>query len=78
LLQSLTVSCTQLGRTVLQQDQAMSTHRDPIRQARRQLPRLYKARIHPIWLRAYEFTPFNWSGPTIALFAAIYISFFAR
>ena len=37
----------QLDRTVLQQDQAMSACRDPIRQTRGQLSGLPQARIHP-------------------------------
>jgi hypothetical protein len=37
LLQPVSVSCTKLDRTVLQQDQAISACRDPIRQARGKL-----------------------------------------
>src|SRR5260370_37379378 len=37
----------ELDRTILQQDQAMSACRDPIRQTRGQLPSLRQTRIHP-------------------------------
>jgi hypothetical protein len=47
LLKSVSVSCAKSGRTVLQQDQAMSACRDPIRQARCQLPGFHQARINP-------------------------------
>ena len=47
LLQSISLPSAQPRRAVLQQDQAMSARRHPIRQARRQLPRLRQARIHP-------------------------------
>ena len=47
LLQSLSLPSAQPRRTVLQQDQAVSARRHPIRQARRQLSRLHQARIHP-------------------------------
>jgi hypothetical protein len=47
LLQPLSLSRTQPDRTVLQQDQAMSACRDPIRQARGQLSGLHQTRINP-------------------------------
>jgi hypothetical protein len=47
LLQPLSLPRPQPGGAVLQQDQAVSAGRDPIRQARRQLPRLRQARLHP-------------------------------
>jgi hypothetical protein len=37
----------QPGGEVLQQDQAVPSGRNPIRQARRQLSRLRQARLHP-------------------------------
>jgi len=40
LLQPLSLSCSQPGRAVLQQDQTMSSGGDALRQARRQLPRI--------------------------------------
>src|SRR5271169_3953979 len=36
LLQPVSVSCAELDRTVLQQDQAMSARRDPVRAATKQ------------------------------------------
>jgi hypothetical protein len=47
LLQPVSVSRAQLDRTVLQQDQAMSACRDPIRQNRGQLSGIHQARINP-------------------------------
>src|SRR6266852_5137232 len=47
LLQPVSVSRAQLDRTVLQQDQAMSACRDPIRQTRGQLSGVHQARINP-------------------------------
>ena len=47
LLQPLSLPRPQPGGAVLQQDQAVSARRDPIRQARRQLPRFRQARLHP-------------------------------
>src|SRR5450631_201958 len=47
LLQSASVSRAELDRTVLQQDQAISACRDPIRQTRGRLPSFRQARIHP-------------------------------
>jgi transposase len=47
LLQPVSVSRAELDRTVLQQDQAMSAYRDPIRQTRGQLLGLHQARINP-------------------------------
>jgi hypothetical protein len=47
LLQPISVSRTEPDRTVLQQDQAMSACRDPIRQARSQLSRVCQTRINP-------------------------------
>jgi hypothetical protein len=47
LLQPLLLPRPQPGRAVLQQDQAVPSRRDPIRQARRQLSRFRQARLHP-------------------------------
>src|SRR5271154_152622 len=47
LLQPVSVSCAELDRTVLQQDQAMSARRDPVRQTRTQLSGVHQARINP-------------------------------
>jgi transposase len=47
LLQPESVSSAELDRTVLQQNQAMSACRDPIRQTRGQLFGFHKARINP-------------------------------
>ena len=47
LLQPVSVSCAELDRTVLQQDQAMSACRDPVRQTRGQLSGVHQARINP-------------------------------
>ena len=47
LLQPASVSCAELDRTVLQQDQAMSARRDPVRQTRSQLSGVHQARINP-------------------------------
>jgi Transposase DDE domain len=47
LLQPVSVSRAELDRTVLQQDQAMSACRDPIRQTRGQLSGVHQARINP-------------------------------
>jgi hypothetical protein len=47
LLQPVSVSCTQPGRTVLQQDQAVSACRDPIRQTRSELSGVRQTRINP-------------------------------
>jgi hypothetical protein len=47
LLQPVSVSRTEHDRTVLQQDQAMSACRDPIRQARSQLSGVRQTRINP-------------------------------
>ena len=47
LVQPVSVSRAQLDRTVLQQDQAMSACRDPIRQTRSQLFGVRQARINP-------------------------------
>ena len=47
LLQPVSVSRTQSGRTVLQQDQAMSACCDPIRQTRSQLSGVRQTRINP-------------------------------
>jgi hypothetical protein len=45
--QPVSVSRPELDRTVLQQDQAMSACRDPIRQTRCQLSGLHQTRINP-------------------------------
>ena len=47
LLQHLPLPKAELGRAVLQQDQAVPTNRHPLRQARRQLSCLRQARVHP-------------------------------
>jgi hypothetical protein len=47
LLQPVSVSCAELDRTVLQQDQAMSARRNPVRQTRSQLSGVHQARINP-------------------------------
>ena len=47
LLQSASVPRAELDRTILQQDQAVSACRDPIRQTRGQLSSLRQTRIHP-------------------------------
>jgi transposase len=47
LLQPVSVSRTEPDRTVLQQDQATSACRDPIRQTRSQLSRVRQTRINP-------------------------------
>lgn len=47
LLQPVSVSRAQLGRTVLQQNQAMPACCDPIRQTRGQLPGHRQSRIKP-------------------------------
>ena len=47
LLQPISLPGAQFGRAVLQQDQAVSAHRNAIRQARGQLPRLHPACINP-------------------------------
>jgi hypothetical protein len=47
LLQPASGSCAELDRTVLQQDQAMSARRDPVRQTRSQLSGVHQARINP-------------------------------
>ncbi len=57
LLQPLSLLRTQLDRTVLQQDQAMSTCRNPIRQTRSQLSSVVKLASIRIWSRANESAP---------------------
>lgn len=47
LLQLVSVSCAKLDQMALQQDQAISTCRDPVRQTRSQLSGVYQARINP-------------------------------
>ena len=47
LLQSLPLSCAQPRREVLQQDQALPTHRNSLRQTRGQLPGVRPAGINP-------------------------------
>src|SRR5580658_4096105 len=47
LLQPVSLSCAELDRTVLQQDQAMSARRDPVQQTRSQLSGVHQARINP-------------------------------
>jgi transposase len=47
LLQPASLPCSEFGRTVLQQDQAVSAGRDTLRQTRSQLPRLHPACINP-------------------------------
>src|SRR3954463_8998596 len=44
LLQPLPLQSPQPDRAVLQQDKALSPHRDPLRQARRKLPRSTETR----------------------------------
>jgi transposase len=46
LLQPLSLSCSQPGRAVLQQDQTVSSRGDALRQAGRQLPCLCSARVN--------------------------------
>ena len=46
LLQPISLPCAKLGRTVLQQDQAMSPYRHPLRPARSQLSCLHQACIY--------------------------------
>ena len=46
LLQPVSLSCPQFGRTVLQQDQALSPRGNALRQAGGQLPRIRSACIH--------------------------------
>jgi hypothetical protein len=54
---ALSLPRPQLGGAVLQQDQAVSARRDPIRQAGGQLPRFRQARACIcLWLRVYECT----------------------
>ena len=45
-VQSIALSISQPDRTILQQTQTFQSRRHPIRQARRQLPRLRPARLH--------------------------------
>ena len=47
MLQSISLPCSQFGRAVLQQDQALSARGDPLRQARGQLPRLHSTCVNP-------------------------------
>jgi len=57
LLQPVFVSGAKRDRTVLQQDQAVSACRDPIRQTRGQLLAFVKLASIRIWLRANEAVP---------------------
>jgi transposase len=47
-MEALAAGRAQSGRTALQQDQAMPTCRDPIRQTRGQLSGLHQTRFNPI------------------------------
>jgi hypothetical protein len=47
LLQSSSLSCAQLHREVIQQDQALPAHRHSLRQARGELPGIRAAGINP-------------------------------
>ena len=69
LLQPVSMSRAQLDRAVLQQDQAISACRDPIRQTRGRLFGIHQDRINPRWLRAGGSRPGHGYSACIAFVA---------